>query len=261
MRTRPIPRKTRGYRTYSGPRTRGSDPSFGGGRAGAAPPASTSRARRRRRRVRRSAPSTSVTSTGFRRSRMRAARAFRDPAAEEVGRARAEDAAGRDGVALVAPVLRPRDRLGPLRLQVGPGRAVEERLLELPPAALEVDPRECLAGRLRVARNRHHGRAQLTVRAARVVAADAGLGRAAEVERLGELVRVRAGARVDDRVRPVDELELVVVPSRRSPRLRASCSRPRPAPRRAPPRASSASKRSWIISQSPSCVLLKSLKA
>ena len=99
------------------------------------------------------------------------------------------------------------------------------------------------------------------MRAARVVAADARLGGAPEVERRRELVRVRAGGRVDDRMRPVDDLELVVAPRRAARRPRARCSRPRPASRRAPRRASAASKTSWIISQSPSCVLLKSLKS
>ncbi len=47
----------------------------------------------------------------------------------------------------------------------------------------------------------------------RVVAPDACLGGASDVERRGVLVRVRAGRRVDDRVRPVDDLELVVVPA------------------------------------------------
>ena len=42
-------------------------------------------------------------------------RASRDRAAEEVRRARAEHAAGRDRVAAAPPSLRPRDRLGPLR--------------------------------------------------------------------------------------------------------------------------------------------------
>ena len=50
------------------------------------------------------------------------------------------------------------------------------------------------------------------MRADRVVAADAGVGRAAEVERGGELVRVRAGGGIDDGMRPVDDLELLVAP-------------------------------------------------
>ena len=183
-----------------------------------------------------------------------------DRGAEEVGRVRAEDSAGRDGVAAVAPALGPRDRLRPLRLQVRPGRAVEEGRLALAPAALEGDPRERARGRSRVARDRLDGGAQLDVRAAGVVAADAGLGRAAEVERLRELVRVRARGGVDDRVRAVDELELVLAP------VGALGSLVRAVPdgdrllARAPRAASSASKTSWIISQSPSCRLLNSLK-
>ena len=45
-----------------------------------------------------------------------------------------------------------------------------------------------------------------------VVAAHPLLRRAAEVERVVEEVRVRAGGRVDDRPAAVDELELLVVP-------------------------------------------------
>ena len=98
------------------------------------------------------------------------------------------------------------------------------------------------------------------MRAAGVVAADARLGRAAEVQRLGELVRVRAGRRVDDGMGAVDELELVVAPvGALGAFVRAVADLDR-APRRAPRRASAASKTSWIISQSPSCMLLKSLK-
>ena len=52
------------------------------------------------------------------------------------------------------------------------------------------------------------------MRSLRVVAADPGVGGAAEVQRRRELVRVRAGGRVDDRVRPVDDLELVLTPIR-----------------------------------------------
>ena len=51
-----------------------------------------------------------------------------------------------------------------------------------------------------------------TMGSARVVAADARLGRASDVQGLRELVRVRAGGGVDDRMRLVDELELVLAP-------------------------------------------------
>ena len=50
------------------------------------------------------------------------------------------------------------------------------------------------------------------MRAARVVAADTRLRRAAQVERLRELVRVRSRRRVDDRVRAADGVELLVAP-------------------------------------------------
>src|SRR4029077_18943637 len=141
-------------------------------------------------------------------------RAVADRPAEEVGRRRPEHAPGGDGEALVAPVLRPRDRLRPLRLQVRPGRAVEERGLELAPAALEVDPRELGPGLSRIARDRRDRWAELVVRAGRVVAADALLCRAPEEQPGVEEVRVGAGRRVHDRVCAVDELELVVAPGR-----------------------------------------------
>ncbi len=47
-----------------------------------------------------------------------------------------------------------------------------------------------------------------------VVAADARVGRAAEVERRGELVRVGARRRIHDGMRSVDDLELLVSPGR-----------------------------------------------
>ncbi len=137
--------------------------------------------------------------------------AFLDAGAEEVGGARSEDASRRDAVAAVTPVLGPFDRRRPLRLHVGAGRPVEERLLELAPPSLEGDPREGVGRRSGIAGDGQDGRPDLPVRAARVVAADPGLGRAAEVEGLRELVRVRSGRRVDDRMRAVDDLELLFV--------------------------------------------------
>ena len=141
-------------------------------------------------------------------------RACRDGGAEEVGRTGPEHAARGHGVAPRTPALRPRDRLGPLRLQVRAGRPVEEHRLELPPASLEVDPRERAPRGCRVARDGLHGRAQLVVRTSRVVATDAGLRRAAEVQRLRVLVRVRPGGRIDDRMAAADQFELVVAPVR-----------------------------------------------
>ena len=69
-------------------------------------------------------------------------RASGDGAAEEVGRARPEHASGRHRVAAVSPLLGPGDRLGPLALQIGPCRTVEEGRLKLSPATLEGEPRE-----------------------------------------------------------------------------------------------------------------------
>ncbi len=139
-------------------------------------------------------------------------RAAGDRVAEEVGRPGPERAAGRHRVALVTPALGPGDGLRPLRLQVGAGGAVEESALELAPAALVVDPGIGVLGGVRVARDRDHGRPQVDGRSARVVAADPLLGRAAQIEPFLVEVGVRAGGRVDDGVRPVHDLELVLAP-------------------------------------------------
>ena len=63
-----------------------------------------------------------------------------DGSTEDARRGRPERAGPGNRVAARAPVLRPADRLGPLGLQVRAGGAVEERRLQLPPAALEGDP-------------------------------------------------------------------------------------------------------------------------
>ena len=183
-----------------------------------------------------------------------------DAGAEEVGGAGPEHPAGRHRIASVAPVGGPFHRRRPLRLHVRAGRPVEEGLLELAPAPLERDPRVRLGRSRRVARDRPHDRPELAVRSLRVVTSDAGLRGAAEIERRRVLVGVRAGGRVDDRVRAVDDLELVVAPVRTLGALvRAVADLGRSSSASAAA-ASGASKTSWIISQSPSCVLLKSLK-
>ena len=165
----------------------------------------------RRTTIARSAPRMRSVSCGLR-SRDERARARLDRAAEEIGRTGPENAARRHRVAPLSPALRPLDRLVPLRLQVRAGRAVEERLLPLAPASLERDPGELPPRRLRVARDRLDVRTELDVRAARVVAADARLGGAPDVQGLRELVRVRARGGVDDRPDSVRELELLVPP-------------------------------------------------
>ena len=70
------------------------------------------------------------------------ARARLDRLAEEVGRTGAEHAARRHCIGARSPALRPADRLGPLLFQVRAGRPVEERVLQLAPAALVGDPRQ-----------------------------------------------------------------------------------------------------------------------
>ena len=211
----PIPRKSRGRLTYIRPAAESTCPQV--------------RRRARRsgatgRQVARAMPNqASPTTDGEDEQRQtrvaqeldQAARARLDRLAEEVGRARAEDAARRHGVGARPPALRPGHRLGPLLFQVGAGRPVEERILELTPAALVGDPRQGGARCRRLARDRDHLRLELEVRAAGVVAADALLAGAADVEGRVEEVRVRAGGRIDDRPAPVDELELLVAPVRR----------------------------------------------
>ena len=79
----------------------------------------------------------------------------------------------------------------------------------------------------RVARDRLDDGAELIVRAARVVTADAFVRRAAEVERRAVEVRVRAGGDVDDGMGAVDELRASRRPRSPARRPRAGCSRPR----------------------------------
>src|SRR5436853_5008000 len=102
----------------------------------------------------------------------------------------------------------------PLRLQIWPLGPVEERRLQLAPAAFEADPREVRLRRGRPARDRPHDRPHVEARSARVVAADALLRRAAEVKGVAEEVRMRTVGRVHDGMGAADELELVVAPRR-----------------------------------------------
>ena len=115
-------------------------------------------------------------------------------------------------------LLGPADRLRPLNLHVRPGRAVEERRPQLTPAALEPEPREVgevLGPLARNGRDGGHGShdgGRSCRRSRRPAAA-----LRTEEEPLVEEVGVRAGGRVHDRVRPVDDLELVTRPT---PRVR-----------------------------------------
>ena len=232
----PIPRKSRGRLTYIRPEAESTCPQL----------------RRRARRsgatgrqvVRRDAEPREPDDHGEDEQRQtrvaqeldQAARARLDRLAEEVGRAGAEHAARRHGVGPRPPALRPGDRLGPLLLQVRAGRAVEERVLELAPAALVGDPRERGARRRRVARDRDHLRARA-----------AGAGRACRRSRrpARRSCRRRARGRRSSRAsrrpgrRPGRGRRRARASRRPSPpprRPRAGCSRRRPAPRRAPPR-------------------------
>ena len=140
-------------------------------------------------------------------------RAASDRAAEEGGGPRAERAAGGHRDAAAAPAARPAERLGPLRLEVRPGRPVEERRLQLAPASLERDPGERPASRGRVAGNRLDLRVDVERRPQGVVTADALRAGGAEEQRLAVEVRVGPVGRVNHRVRAVHQLELAVAPA------------------------------------------------
>src|SRR5262249_36025429 len=137
-----------------------------------------------------------------------------DHTAEDPGGAGAEGATSRHRVAPRAPAFRPANRLRPLGLEVRSGRSIEERRLQLAPATFEVDPGKARPRLRLVARDRPHDRPDIERRAARVVAADALLGRAAEIEGLAVEVGVRSGSRMHHKVRAADTLQLLVLPRR-----------------------------------------------
>ena len=131
---------------------------------------------------------------------------------KKFGRRGPEQSPRRDHVAAIARVLlRPDDWLDPRPLEVRPGRSVVERLSALAPTTLERNPREVAFCSCCVARDCPHDRTQVDGRARRVVAANTLRRTAAEVERF--LSSSRAIRRPDGRpVRPIDELEFLVVP-------------------------------------------------
>ena len=137
-----------------------------------------------------------------------------DSAAEEIGCPGPQHAACWNCVAPAAPAVRPLERLGPLPLQVRASRTVVERPLELAPPTLEPDPgkRGTCFGPVR--RNGPHDRSNVRRGPSGVVATNSLRGRAAEIERLTEEVRVRTGRDMHDRMGAVDELELAVIPAR-----------------------------------------------
>ena len=90
----------------------------------------------------RSAPRASRTGSGSSTSRRRAVEPPPIALQKKSVVARPEGAACRNRVALVPPVRRHADWLGPRGLEVGARRAVEERPLKLTPASLEPDPRK-----------------------------------------------------------------------------------------------------------------------
>ena len=156
-------------------------------------------------------------------------------------------------------VVGPGERSGPLVLGVRAGRAVVEALLALAPAAGVVEPR--VGGADGAGVGGHEGdRGPHVGTGARVSSQpNALLARAAQAEGGVVVVGVRAGSRVHHRVGAVDDLELDVAPAARSRRPRAGCSRPGWAPGSRAVAASDASNSTWIISQSLSCLLVKSL--
>src|SRR5262249_7061293 len=136
-----------------------------------------------------------------------------DRAAEERGRRRSQRAAAGEREALRAPVLvRPRDRLRPLRFRLRSDRRVVEAGALLAPAPLIAQPPVRSACGLRGARDHADDWGDLPPGLVRVVAADTLRSAAAEEERARVVVRVRALRRVDDRMRSTGELELVGAP-------------------------------------------------
>ena len=160
----------------------------------------------------------------------------------------------------VAPVLGPADRLGPLLLQVGPGRAVEERRLQLAPAAAELDPGKRPAGRRGIARDRvddgpDRPASAPACRRSRRPRTPSCRGRAPR--RRSSRASRRPGARPGGCRRRARACGRPSPPARRP---RAGCSRRTSACGESASAGVAASKSSWIISQSPSCVLFQSLK-
>ena len=139
---------------------------------------------------------------------------LRDPldrAAEGRGGCRPEDRAARQARAVLADPVHPGERPQPLLLGGGPLWPVVEPLLALPPVTEEAEPLE-LAARRRGGGNEHRPRIGLNMGLRGVVAADARAVRPVlDVDRVVVEGGVRAGGRVDDRVRPV-LLDLGVVP-------------------------------------------------
>ena len=209
-----MPRKSRARLTYMRPAAERIWPQRDAARVAAA-----RRAPGRPREAAKTASASSAASArsveaGLRSSATSACEPVVDRAAEEVGRARPEDAAGRHRVAprLASP---PTTRSAPSTAASGSGPSGP---LKKASWSSPQRPSKAIHGNAAAPRPDRSGSSSrpgdLDVRAARVVAADTLLGGAAEVERLVELVRVRAGGRVDDRVGAVDDLELVVAPVR-----------------------------------------------
>jgi hypothetical protein len=151
---------------------------------------------------------------GMRRDEDERRRCSTNRGAEELRRRGPERASSGEREALRAPgPVRPRERLRPLVLRSAPSTR-RRTPAPLAPAALESEPRKRRHRGLGAFRDHLHLRPELAPGLVRVVAPEA-LGRAApEEERPGEVVRVQALGRINDRVRPAGELELRRVPFR-----------------------------------------------
>ena len=246
----------------SAQRPRGSGPRCGGERAAAARWESTWRGRRRsttRPRIAREWRAAAAPGSAA------AGRAPSSPFATPLQKRSVapvpNDASGRDRVAPVAPVLRPRRSARSTASSCsGPVGPLKNAFWSSPQRPSNAIHGYAAAGRGGIARDRLHGRACCRR-----------VGRACCRSRplLRRSCRGTARRRTCSRgSRPPDRrpgacrrrARASRRPRRRARRPRASCTRPRRAPPRAPRAASAASKTSWIISQSPSWVLLKSLK-
>ena len=183
----------------------------------------------------------------------------RDRVAEGIGRARAEDAAGGHRVGAVAPVLRPRDRLRPLPLEVRPGRAVVERRAAARPSG----PRTRSTGTPRSASAASLGIVCTSGRRSCVGPSVSSQPTPCEAE----LPRKRPSSK-KFAWEPAAGRTTGCVPSTSSSLSSSQSARSAPScwrvadlrgSRRAPRGRPAASKTSWIISQSPSCRLFQSL--
>ena len=163
------------------------------------------------------AASASRIGSGSSARRRHGLRAGGDGVAEEVGRARPERAASRNRVAARSRQLSSDHRIGSVHcvLRFGPVGPLKNAGWSSPQR-----PSKSIHGNAALRRLADRSGSSARPGEGRATAREVSSqptpcrGRAAEVERRLEEVRVRAGGRIHDRMRAVDELELVVAPGR-----------------------------------------------